>query len=269
MKISANGIAIHYRLDGPESAPLVTLSHSLAAHLDMWAGQVAALPGYRVLRYDTRGHGGSDAPSGDYSLDLLVDDLFALLDALGIETTHYVGLSMGGMIGQLAAIRDPGRFRSLVLCNTTSRVPAGMRPQWAERIAAARRQRMEALVEPTIERWFSPAFREGRAAEVDEVRAMIRTTPVEGYCGCCAAIMGLDLTERLSAIERPVLLIAGERDPGTPVAAHETIRDRIAGAELVVLPGALHFSNVECRPGFNRALTDFLGRRRPPEAALA
>ena len=268
MKVTANGIAIHYRLEGPESAPVLTLSHSLAAHLGMWAGQVAALSGYRVLRYDTRGHGGSDAPSGDYTLELLVDDLFALLDALGIESTHYAGLSMGGMIGQLAAIRDQSRFRSLALCNTTSRVPAGMRPAWAERIAIARGQGMEALVEPTIERWFSPAFREGSAAAVDEVRAMIRATPVEGYCGCCAAIMELDLTERLSAIERPVLLIAGEQDPGTPVAAHETIRDRIAGSELVVLPGARHFSNVERRPGFNRALADFLGRQLQPEASL-
>ena len=260
MKITANGIAIHHRLDGPESAPVLTMSHSLAANLDMWAGQMAALGEYRVLRYDTRGHGGSDAPPGDYTLERLADDLLALLDALGIETTHYVGLSMGGMVGQIAALRDQSRFRSLALCNTTSRVPAEMHPTWAERITTARGRGMEALVEPTIERWFSPAFRERRSPEVDGVRAMIRATPVEGYCGCCAAIMGLDATERLSAIERPVLLIAGEHDPGTPVAAHEAIRDRIAGSDLVVLPDARHFTNVERRSEFNRALVEFLGR---------
>ena len=262
MKITANGISVHYRFDGPGSAPLVTMSHSLAANLDMWQWQMPALREYRVLRYDTRGHGGTDAPGGEYSLDTLAGDLLALLDALGIETTHYVGLSMGGMIGQTAALVDQSRFRTLSLCDTTSRIPPEARPLWNERIATARGQGMEALVEPTIERWFSSGYRTRQGAEVDKVRAMIRTTSVAGYCGCCAAIAGLDLGDRISAIDRPVLLIVGAEDPGTPVAAHEAIRDRIAGSELVVLPGALHFSNVECAPGFNQALAGFLGRHR-------
>ena len=262
MKVSANGISINYRFDGPESAPLVTMSHSLAASLDMWQWQMPALGEYRVLRYDTRGHGSTDAPPGEYTLELLADDLFALLNALDIETTHYVGLSMGGMIGQTAALRDQTRFRTLSLCDTSSRVPSEARPVWDERIATARGQGMEALVESTIERWFSEGYREREPAEVDKVRAMIRATSVDGYCGCCAAIARLDLTERLSAIERPVLLIVGEEDPGTPVAAHEAIRDRIAGSELVVLPEALHFSNVERQADFNRALVGFLDRHR-------
>ena len=262
MRVDANGISIHYRFDGPESAPLVTMSHSLAASLDMWQWQMPALSEYRVLRYDTRGHGGTDAPAGEYSLNMLADDLIALLDALGIETTHYVGLSMGGMIGQTAALRDQSRFRTLALCDTSSRIPSEARPVWDERIATAREQGMEALVESTIERWFSKGYCERQAAEVDKVREMIRTTSVDGYCGCCAAIARLDLTDRISAIERPVLLIVGEEDPGTPVAAHEVIRDRIAGSELVVLPEALHFSNVERQADFNRALVDFLSRHR-------
>ena len=262
MRVTANGISIHYRFDGPESAPLVTMSHSLAANLDMWQWQMPALGDYRVLRYDTRGHGGSDAPPGEYTLELLADDLFALLDALDIESTHYVGLSMGGMIGQSAALRDQSRFLTLSLCDTSSRIPPEVRPVWEERIATARDRGMEALVDPTIERWFSAGYRARHPEEVDKVRAMIRATRVDGYCGCSAAIARLDLTERLSAIDRPALLIVGEEDPGTPVAAHEAIRDRIEGSELVVLPGALHFSNVECQAEFNRALTGFLNRHR-------
>ena len=262
MRVNANGISIHYRLDGPESAPIVTMSHSLAANLDMWEWQMPALAGYRVLRYDTRGHGGSDAPPGEYTLELLAGDLFALLDALGIESTHYVGLSMGGMIGQTAALGDQSRFLTLSLCDTSSRIPPEARPVWEERIATARERGMEALVDSTIERWFSAGYQARQPEEVDKVRAMIRATSVDGYCGCSAAIARLDLTERLSAIDRPVLLIVGEEDPGTPVAAHEAIRDRIAGSELVVLPDALHFSNVERQAEFNEALTGFLGRHR-------
>ena len=262
MRVDANGISINYRLDGPESAPLVTMSHSLAASLDMWQWQMPALAEYRVLRYDTRGHGGTDAPAGEYSLDMLADDLFALLDALGIEATHYVGLSMGGMIGQTAALEDQSRFRTLSLCDTSSRIPPEAGPVWEERIATAREQGMEALVESTVERWFSEGYRERAPAEVDKVRNMIRTTSIDGYCGCCAAIARLDLTDRISVIEQPVLLIVGEEDPGTPVAAHEAIRDQIAGSELIVLPEALHFSNVERQADFNRALVGFLDRRR-------
>ncbi len=260
MRVDANGISISYRIDGPESAPLVTMSHSLAASLEMWQWQMPALAGYRVLRYDTRGHGGTSAPGGEYSLEMLADDLFALLDTLRIDHTHYVGLSMGGMIGQTAALKDQSRFLTLSLCDTSSRIPPEAQPMWEERIATARAQGMEALVESTIERWFSASFRESQAGEVDKVREMIRTTSVDGYCGCSAAIARLDLTDRISVIDRPVLLIVGEKDPGTPVAAHEVIRDRIAGSELVVLPEALHFSNVECQAEFNRALTVFLDR---------
>ena len=153
MRVDANGISINYRFDGPESAPIVTMSHSLAANLDMWQWQMPALAAYRVLRYDTRGHGGTDAPGGEYSLDMLADDLFALLDALGIGNTHYVGLSMGGMIGQTAALKDQSRFRTLSLCDTSSRIPPEAGPVWEERVATARGQGMEALVDSTIERW--------------------------------------------------------------------------------------------------------------------
>src|SRR2546429_2239785 len=201
MNVTANGIRMHYALEGPAGAPVVTLSHSLAARLEMWEPQVKALAGrWRVLRYDTRGHGGSDAPSGAYTLDQLAEDARALLGALGIPKTHWVGLSMGGMIGQTLALEAPELFASLVLCDTSSRVPAEARPLWAERITTAETKGMEPLVEATIGRWFTQRFREARADVVNPVRAMIRATPPRGYVGCCHAISQLDLTDRLSAI---------------------------------------------------------------------
>ena len=258
MKVTANGIGIRYELEGPSSAPVVVMSHSLAANVGMWEDQMPILGEYRVLRYDTRGHGGTDAPEDDYTLDQLADDLFALLDALGIDRAHLVGLSMGGMIGQTAALKDPARFLSLSLCDTSSRVPGEGRALWSERMEVARAHGMESLVESTIDRWFSPTFQIEEPDRVERVREMIRTTPVAGYCGCCAAIRELDLTDRIAGIGLPTLLIVGEDDPGTPVAAHEVIRDRIEGSQLVVIKDALHFSNVEQTDLFNDTLAAFL-----------
>ena len=258
MKITANGIGIRYEIEGPESAPVVAMSHSLAANLRMWEDQMPILGEYRVLRYDTRGHGGTDAPEGDYTLDQLADDLFGLLDALAIDRVHFVGLSMGGMIAQTAALKDPSRFLSLSLCDTSSRVPGEGRALWSERMDTARSHGMEALVESTIDRWFSRTFQIEEPDRVERICEMVRTTLVAGYCGCCAALRELDLTDRIAEIKLPTLLVVGEDDPGTPVAAHEVIRDRIEGSRLVVIKDALHFSNVEQTDLFNDALAAFL-----------
>jgi 3-oxoadipate enol-lactonase len=262
MRITANGIAINYALDGPASAPVVTLSHSLATTLRMWDGQAAALAAtYRVLRYDTRGHGGTEAPGGAYSLEQLAEDARALLRALGIVRTHFVGLSMGGMIGQVLGIQSPELLDSLTLCDTSSRVPPEARPMWDERIRVAEAQGMEPHVEATIGRWFTAPFRERQPEVVDPVRAMIRSTSPAGYAGCCHAIKMLDLTDRLAAIRTRTLILVGEDDPGTPVAASRTIHERIPGSELVILKSASHLSNIEQAPAFNRALLGFLGTR--------
>ena len=199
MKIDANGITIHYELEGPESAPVVTLSHSLATDLSMWDLQATVLKsGYRVLRYDTRGHGGTDAPDGPYTLEQLAEDAKALLKALGILKTHFMGISMGGMIGQILALKNPGMLRSLILCDTSSRIPKEALPVWEERIGLAQKQGMEALVEPTMERWFTAPFRAKPNALLEKVRAMIRATSLKGYVGCSRAIMDLNLTDRLT-----------------------------------------------------------------------
>lgn len=262
MRITANNISMHYTLNGPASAQVVTLSHSLATNLAMWEPQMSALAArYRVLRYDTRGHGQTDAPKGAYSLDQLAEDVRALLDALGIERTHFVGLSMGGMIGQVLALKRPGMLRSLILCDTSSRVPPEAKPMWDERIRVAETQGMEPHVEPTIGRWFTPPFAAKNPGIVESVRAMIRQTTPQGYVGCCHAIRALDLTDRLSAVAARTLILVGEDDPGTPVAASRAIHERVTGSELVVLKSASHLSNIEQPEAFTEALLDFLGRR--------
>ena len=261
MKITANGISINYQVEGPASGPVVTLSHSLATNLSMWDPQARALASrYRVVRYDTRGHGGTDAPAGAYALEQLAEDARALLRALGIARTHFIGLSMGGFIGQLLALTHPEMLQSLVLCDTTSRVPPEARPMWDERIRVAQTQGMEPHVEPTIGRWFTAPFMEQHAEVVNPVRAIIRGTHPQGYIGCCHAIAALDLTDRLGGIRIPTLVIVGEDDPATPVAASRTIHERIKGSELVILKSASHLSNLEQAEAFNRAVTTFLAR---------
>ncbi len=261
MKITANGISVNYTLEGPTSGPVLTLSHSLATDLSMWDPQMPTLTSrYRVLRYDTRGHGGTDAPAGAYSLEELTEDLHALLQALGIARTHFMGLSMGGMIGQMFGLQYPHMLQGLVLCDTMSRVPTEAKPMWDDRISVAEREGMEPLVEPTLERWFTAPFRAQRRDVIDRVRAMIRSTNVHGYAGCCHAIAALNLTDRLKAITLPTLIVVGEDDPGTPVVASRTIQEQIKGSELVVLKSAAHLSNMEQPDAFNQAVTAFLAK---------
>lgn len=270
MKLRVNGININYTLEGPTTGPVVTLSNSLASDLLMWEPQLPALTTrFRVLRYDTRGHGETDAPPGPYTLETLAEDTRALLQALSIARTHFIGLSMGGMIGQLLALQHPGLLHSLTLCDTMSRVPPEARPMWQERIWTAQNQGMESLVEPTITRWFTAPFRAQRPGVIDQVRAMIRATPVAGYAGCCAAIAALDLTDSLAAITVPTLIMVGEDDPGTPVTASRTMQEHIKGSELVILKSAAHLSNLEQPQAFNEALTSFLARVAPQAAGAA
>jgi 3-oxoadipate enol-lactonase len=259
MKITVNGIDVNYTFDGPASGPVITMSNSLSSNLSMWDPQIPALTSrYRVLRYDTRGHGGTDAPAGPYALDELTEDARALLQALGIARTHFVGLSMGGMIGQIMALKYPELLQSVVLCDTMSRVPTEAKPMWDERVHMAETRGMEPLVEPTVARWFTEPFRQKGAPVIDRVRSMIRATPPRGYAGCCQAIAALNLTDQLKRISLPTLIIVGEDDPGTPVAASRVIHEQIQGSELVILKSAAHLSNLEQPEAFNQALTGFL-----------
>lgn len=257
--ITANGISIRYSDEGPKDATVVVMSHSLSAELAMWGPQAKVLKGdFRVIRYDTRGHGGTEVPPGPYSLEMLAEDAVGLLDALGLDKVHWVGLSMGGMIGQTLGLRAPERLLTLTLADTSSGYPPAASAMWADRITAARENGMAAGVEATMERWFSPGFMASGAPVLDEVRSMIANTPVEGYCGCGAAIANLAVTPRLSEIKAPTLVICGEDDQATPLSMSETIRDGIPGAQLAVIPVARHLANLEDVGGFNAAMMNFL-----------
>ena len=259
MKATLNGIEIHYELHGKEGAPWLVLSHSLACNVRMWDPQIAALKDrFRILAFDTRGHGGTSAPAGPYTLELLADDLKALLDHLKIAKPHYCGLSMGGMIGQTFALKYPGILRTLVLADTSSRIPPEVGPVWEDRIKIAQTQGMQALVQPTLERWFTASYRSAHPEAMDRVGKLIAGTPVAGYVGCCRAIPKLDLTDRLKEIKVPILVVVGAEDQGTPVAMSQAIHDNAPGSKLVVIPKAAHLSNIEQPGAFDQALKDFL-----------
>jgi 3-oxoadipate enol-lactonase len=259
VKVKVNDIQINYEVSDKQGAPMVMLSHSLGSSMIMWNPQMEALePYYLVLRYDTRGHGGSDAPQGAYTLEQLGEDAVGLLDALHIQAVHLIGLSMGGMIGQYLALNHANRLLSLVLCDTAAAMPEEANAMRQERIQIAREKGMEALVEPTMDRWFTPAYREQNPHQVEVIRKQFLATPVEGYVGCSEAIGGLNYLERLPEIRTSTLIIVGEDDPGTPVESSEAIHERIPGSRMVVLPSAAHLSNVEQVEAFNKALLGFL-----------
>jgi 3-oxoadipate enol-lactonase len=261
MKAQTNGIETNYVIEG--EGPWLTMSHSLASNLAMWDEQAKLLSRtFKVLRYDTRGHGGSSAPPGPYTLDQLADDAKALFDALGIAQTHWVGLSMGGMIGETFALKHPGFFRSMVLADTSARRPPDAEQMWGERIRTAETQGMDALVEGTLGRWFTEPYRQSRRDVMERIGNQIRSTPVAGFVGCCHAISKVDVLDRLREIECPTLVIVGEEDHGTPPEMARAIHAKLPGSELVLIPNAAHLSNIEQEGAFNDAMTSFLDRVR-------
>lgn len=264
MFIAANGIKMNYELSGEKEAPVVMLSHSLASSLKMWEPQMEALRShFRVLRYDTRGHGQTEATQAPYTLELLGEDAIGLLDALNIEQVHWVGLSMGGMIGQVVALHYPQRLLSLSLCDTSAVIPPEMQPIWEERIEAVRTIGMISQFEATMERWFTPTFLGLNPPIVNLIKEEFLATPPEGYIGCAAAIRRLNYLNRLSEIQLPTLIIVGEDDPATPVSASEAIHERIKDSKLVILPSCRHLSNVEQAEAFNTHLLNFLRKFKP------
>ena len=261
MRILANDLHVNCQLAGSEQAPLVMLSHSLASSGVMWGQQMPALiEDYRVLRYDTRGHGGSDTPPGPYSLDNLGDDAIAILDALEIDRVHWVGISMGGMIGQNLAIRYPQRLISLTLCDTTSEVPPQAKSVWDERISMAEKSGMQPLCDETMARWFTSAFLEADGPELQAISEQFLNTPASGFIGCCQAIRELNYTGQLSGIDLPTHLIVGSEDRSTPPEASRVIAREISGASLTLIDNGAHLCNVEQPSAFNRALVEFLDR---------
>ncbi len=257
--IQANGITIHYDLSGPADGPVLLLSNSLGTRLEMWDPQLPALgQRYRVLRYDSRGHGRSSAPRGPYSIEMLAADALGLLDALGIGRVHFCGLSKGGMVGQMLGARHADRLRSLALCSTACHVAP--KEIWDQRIAAVRKGGMAAVADGVVERWFTGPFRAEPTIVVERVRQMVLETPAEGYTACCAAIRDMDLREAIRGIRLPTLVIVGDKDPATPPEKAEEIHARIEGSQLEVIPDAAHLLNIEQDVAFDASLLGFLDR---------
>jgi 3-oxoadipate enol-lactonase len=257
MRIKANGITFNYEIEGPDGAHFIMFSNSLATNLTMWDPQAADLEStYRILRYDQRGHGGTDAPAARYTYPQLVADALALLDALKIERTHFVGLSMGGATAAALAELHPDRVDRVVVCDSPCMSTPMTSQQWAERIAMAEKGGVAALVDSTLARWFPPET----LAHVEKVRAMIVSTPVNGFIGCAAALADHDYNTTIATAKRPVLFIAGSKDGVTP-AAMKDMSARLPGSSYVELEGAGHISNLDRPAEFTKAVREFLAAK--------
>lgn len=251
-----DGCRIAYRFDGPEDAPVLLLSNSLGTDMHMWDPQVPAFSEhFRVLRYDSRGHGGSESPAGGYSMDRLGRDAVLLLDAVGVARAEFCGLSMGGMVGQWLGVRAPERVGKLILANTSAYMgpPSG----WQSRIEAVRANGMAPLADASIARWFTPEFPARAPEAVAPIRDMLLACDVQGYAGCCAAIRDMDLRPSAALIAPPTLVIAGRQDPSTSVEDGRWLADAAKDGRLVEIDAA-HLSNVEKPNEFQAAALDFL-----------
>jgi 3-oxoadipate enol-lactonase len=266
-RFERDGVEFNVTLDGPENAPALMLSNSLGTNLHMWDWQVPELTKhFRVIRYDSRGHGKSAAPDGPYSIDELGRDALAIMDALELDQVHWMGLSKGGMIGQWLLTHAPERIGRAVLANTGSHMPPP--DLWNQRIRTALDKGMEELTPGVIERWFTPEFRAREPDTVEKIVRMLHTTPAHGYAGSCSAIRDMDQRESIRAVTNPVLVVVGARDPATPPDMGKRIADTIRGARIVTLDAA-HLSNIEQAEAFNRAVIDFLTAREVAPARSA
>jgi 3-oxoadipate enol-lactonase len=258
-KIRINGVELAYRFDGPANGRVVMMSNSLMSDYTMWDVTIPALTDrYRVLRYDTRGHGRSGTTSGPYSIGMLADDAVGLLDALGIQRVHFIGLSMGGMIGQQIGARYPDRVYSLSLCDTASEMPP--RSMWEERLSIARSQGIAGLLDGTIQRWFTGPFIARDPQSIEGVRRMISLTGVEGYIACASAVRDMAQTTMLLQVKAPTLILVGRKDPACTVEQATVLHRMIDGSQMVVIENAAHLANIEQPQAFNRALRAFLDR---------
>jgi 3-oxoadipate enol-lactonase len=253
---SVNGIAMHYRDEGPSHAPAIVFVNSLGTDFRIWDGVVEALgERYRIIRYDKRGHGLTDAPPAPYAMADHVADLEALLELLGVGEVMPVGLSVGGMIVTQYAARHPGRVRRLVLCDTAHKI--GNDELWNSRIAAVEREGIASIRDMVMERWFSPSFRSSQRAALAVCSNMLVRQPVAGYSGTCAALRDTDNTDLVKALKIPVLLMVGSNDGSTPPDLVRSTHDLIPGSRFVVLDGPGHIPCVEAPEETARLIGDF------------
>ena len=253
---SESVVEVNHTLEGPEDAPVLVLSNSLGSTLEMWNDQASVLrERFRLVRYDQRGHGGSPVPSGPYKIEDLGLDLLALMDRLGIERVSFCGLSIGGLVGMWLASEDPDRVERLVLCCTAARFDPDMYDARARKVRA---EGVGSIADTVLERWFTPEFRASRPETIESAGSMLRSTPAEGYAGCCEVLRDTDVRDRLGEIRAPTLVIAGAEDPAATVEQAEEIRDSIPGARLTVVENAAHLANIEQPEAVTREILDHL-----------
>jgi 3-oxoadipate enol-lactonase len=254
--IQSDGCRLNAQVEGPERTPVLMLCNSLGTDLHMWDDQVKAITErFRLVRYDRRGHGKSEAPKGPYNMEMLGRDALAVMDAMGVGKVNWCGLSMGGMVGMWLGANAPQRIERLVLSNTSAYMAD--KQIWGERIKTVRAGGLEAIADGTMERWFTKGFRERAPQAIARMKEMMLKTPVEGYIGCGEAVRDMDHREIIRKITAPTLVIAGRHDPATTVEAGEFLRDRIPGAKLAVLEAA-HIANVEQPQAYTDTLLGFL-----------
>jgi 3-oxoadipate enol-lactonase/4-carboxymuconolactone decarboxylase len=260
-----DGTRLFWRLEGPDDAPAIILSNSLGTDHMMWQAQAQALAhAFRVVRYDQRGHGASDAPAGPYTIERLGRDVLGLADHLGLEKFSFCGISMGGLTGQWLALHEPDRLDRLVLAATAAHIPP--REAWEQRIATVSEKGLAGIADAVVERFFTEAFRRAAPARVHEVRRVLLATLPEGYIGCCEAVRDADFRQEIAKITVPTLVISGAADPATPPESGAVIAEAVPGARMVVLDGA-HIINLEQPDAFNREILGFLGRESLPADA--
>jgi 3-oxoadipate enol-lactonase len=265
MLINLNGRRAAYDLFGPAGAPVVCMTHSLASDSGMWAEQVPALldAGYRVLRSDMRGHGGSEATPGEYTMQQLGDDLDALLVALGVERIHLVGLSVGAMLGMAFALARPEKLASLVLCDAQAASGSGARAAWSMPLAMVRQQgSLTPVATGLLRAWLSDAYKAREPQRWQQIRETILATPPAGFEGCVAAMSDFDFTAQLPSLGVPTLVLYGDGDPMTKPDENRRLAELIPGGQAEAIADARHFSNVEQPAAFNRVLLAWLGARR-------
>ena len=251
----ADGVTLHYRVDGDDGLPSLVLSNGLGTELSMWDAQIPPLAhAFRVMRYDARGHGASSTPSQSFSIEHMGRDVLALLDCAGVARAHFCGLSMGGMIGMWLGVNAPDRLKSLVLANTAARI--GPPAMWNERIDVVNAKGMKAISAAAVARWFTADFIARQPGAVAEVKAAMERSSAEGYVRCCAAIRDADFRDAIAGIRTPVLVISGAHDVATPPADALYLAQRIAGSRSLTLDTA-HLSNIESSREFSEALRSF------------
>jgi 3-oxoadipate enol-lactonase len=263
-QVDVNGIKVTYQVDGKEGAPYVTFVTGIANDFTMWDAQVAELgKSFRILRYDLRGHGDTQATEGDYSLDLLVNDLLGLLNELNIQKTHLVGLGLGGALVQAFAIAQSHRVNALVPCCCRARMVPDFAALWHKLREAVAKDGVEVIVEPTAQRWFSDEFKAAHPEELQKIRNMIRGTTTLGYLGVTAAFLGLNIEDKLPQIKAPTLYVSGAEDKiGGPPELMAALARKVPGAQHRSIDKAAHIANIQNPARFNAVVGDFLRRQK-------